>query len=212
MPNPIQEKINIKEIRDGVVILDDNSLRAVLLCSSINFFLKSTEEQSSLTYAYQGFLNSLDFNLQIMMVSRKLDISDYLDILMEKQKVQQNELLKIQTTEYIDFIKSLTEMANIMSQTFFAVIPFVTMEQKTDTLVNKITNIFTQKQTTKDQKQDFEQMKNQLWQRVEYISAGLNTLGVKSVPLNTEELISLYYSMYNPESKEKVKINTEKII
>lgn len=205
MPVPVQQKIDIKDIKDGVVILESGALRAVLICSSVNFFLKSTEEQDALTYGYQGFLNSLDFPLQILICSRKFDVSDYLALLEEKQRTQENELLKIQTTEYIDFVKSLTEMANIMAESFFVVIPFAPIEKKSMTFLEKISQPF-KKQVSVSQ--DFEQMKAQLWQRVEYVMAGLNHIGIKTAPLNTEELIELYYDMYNPEAKEKPTIKS----
>lgn len=200
MPVPVQQKIDIKDIKDGVVILESDALRAVLICSSINFFLKSTEEQDALTYGYQGFLNSLDFPLQILICSRKFDVSDYLSLLEEKQKTQENELLKIQTAEYVDFIKSLTEMGNIMTESFFIVIPFSPFEKKAMTLLEKVSQPFKKQAAVS---QDFEQMKAQLWQRVEYVVAGLNHIGIKTAPLNTDELIELYYDMYNPEAKEK---------
>lgn len=200
MPTPVQKKIDIKDIKDGVVILENNALRAVLICSSINFFLKSTEEQDAVTYGYQGFLNSLDFSVQILISSRKFDLSDYLIMLEEKQKAQQNELLKIQTVEYIGFIKSLAEMANIMTESFFIIIPFAPAEKRAVSLLEKITQPFQKQEVIT---QNFEQMKVQLWQRVQYVTAGLSHIGIKAVPLNTDELIELYYDTYNPEAKEK---------
>lgn len=208
MPAPsIQEKIEIEDIKDGVIILNDGGLRAVLMTSSINFVLKSTEEQDALTYHYQGFLNSLDFPIQILITSRKFNISNYIILLEQKQKEQENELLRIQTTEYIDFIRGLTELANIMTDSFYVVIPFAPIEKKEMGLLDKFSSILTfKKQTAIKTGLDFEQLKSQLWQRVTYISSGLEGLGLRTVPLNTEELIELYYSLYNPEAKEKPKL------
>ena len=209
MPAPsIQEKIAIEDIKDGIVILKDGGLRAILMTSSINFALKSTEEQDALTYHYQGFLNSLDFPIQILINSRKFDITDYINLLEQKQKEQENELLRIQTTEYIDFIRGLTELVNIMTESFYVVVPFAPIEKKEMGLLDKFSSILTfKKQMAFKTDQNFEQLKSQLWQRITYVSSGLEGLGLRAVPLNTEELIELYYSLYNPEAKEKPKIS-----
>ena len=209
MPAPsIQEKISIEDIKEGVVILKDGGLRAILMTSSINFALKSTEEQDALTYHYQGFLNSLDFPIQILINSRKFNISGYVTLLEQKQKEQENELLRIQTTEYIDFIKGLTELANIMTESFYVVVPFAPIEKKEMGLLDKFSSILTfKKQMAFKTDQNFEQLKSQLWQRINYISSGLEGLGLRVAPLNTEELVELYYSLYNPEAKEKPKIS-----
>lgn len=204
----VQEKIAIEDIKEGVVILKDGGLRAILMTSSINFALKSTEEQDALTYHYQGFLNSLDFPIQILINSRKFNISGYVTLLEQKQKEQENELLRIQTTEYIDFIKGLTELANIMTESFYVVVPFAPIEKKEMGLLDKFSSILTfKKQMAFKTDQNFEQLKSQLWQRINYISSGLEGLGLRVAPLNTEELIELYYSLYNPEAKEKPKIS-----
>lgn len=208
MPLPnIQEKIEIEEIKDGVVILKNKALRAVLMTSSVNFALKSTEEQDALTYQYQGFLNSLDFPIQISIISRKFDLSDYLFILEQKQKEQENELLRIQTTEYIDFIRGLTQLANIITETFFIIIPFSPIETKEMGFLEKLTSIFgAKKQKAVEAETSFQQLKSQLWQRVNYIISGSAAFGIRAVALNNQELIELYYSLYNPEAKGKPKI------
>jgi len=200
----VQDKIDIDDIKDGVVILKDKSIRAVLMCTSVNFALKSTEEQDALTFAFQGFLNSLDFPIQILVVSRKFDITEYITGLEQKQKEQENELLRILTSEYIDFIKGLTELTNIITESFYIVVPFAEIEAKDMGVVQKIGSAFgIGKKSAAEEKKTFEELKAQLWQRVSFVSSGLEGLGIKSVPLNTEELIELYYKLYNPEAKEK---------
>ena len=198
----VQAKIEIEDIKDGVVLLKNNSLRAVLMTTSINFALKSTEEQEAITYRYQEVLNSLDFPVQIVIVSRKFNVTEYLNFLEQKQKEQGNELLRIQITEYIDFIRGLTELANIMTQSFYVVVPFALIEKKETGLLEKVSAVFTSSSSSV-KTEDFEQLKTQLWQRVSYLSAGLEGLGIKTAPLNNEELIELYYGLYNPEAKEK---------
>jgi len=200
----VQDKIDIEDIKDGVVILKDKSIRAVLMCASINFALKSIEEQDALTFAFQGFLNSLDFPIQILVVSRKFDITEYINGLEQKQKEQENELLRILTSEYIDFIKGLTELTNIISESFYIVVPFAEIEAKDVGVVQKIGSAFgIGKKSTAEEKKTFEELKTQLWQRLSFVSAGLEGLSIKSVPLNSEELIELYYKLYNPEAKER---------
>jgi hypothetical protein len=204
----VQDKIDIADIKEGVVILKDNSVRAVLMASSTNFALKSTEEQDALTFHYQGFLNSLDFPTQILVVSRKFDISGYLAMLEQKQKEQENELLRIQITEYTDFIKSLTELANIITESFYLVIPFAQIESKESGFMGTIKTLIGQKKTVEEEKKSFEELKSQLWQRLNFVISGLEDIGIRAVPLNTEELIELYYRLYNPEAKEKPPILT----
>lgn len=173
------------------------------MTSSVNFALKSTEEQDALTFHFQGFLNSLDFPIQILVVSRKFDITSYLEVLEQKKKEQTSELLRIQTAEYIDFIKGLTDLANIITESFYVVVPLALIENKETGVFEKFKSILGQKKTVSEEKQSFEELKTQLWQRVGYVSSGLEGIGVRSSILNTDELIELYYRLYNPEAKEK---------
>jgi len=203
----IQKHLPIQDIRDGVVVLKSGALRAVLMASSMNFALKSIQEQDAVTFQYQGFLNSLDFPVQIMVASRKFDISDYLRILEEKERGQENELLKIQTAEYIDFVKGLTEVANIMTESFYLVIPFSPSPIKKLGLLDKFG---LKKKSAPAQDESFEQLKSQLWQRVEFVISGLSGAGIKAVPLNTEELIELFYKLYNPSAREAPELEKAK--
>jgi len=200
----IQEKIEIDDIRDGVIFLKDGGIRAVLMTSSVNFALKSVEEQDALIYHFREFLNSLDFPIQILIVSRKFNISGYLEILEQKQKEQENELMRIQASEYIDFIRGLTELANIVTESFYIVIPFAQVEAKQLTPLEKIT-IATgfKRSSTSDRKKTFEELKTQLWQRINYVLSGLEGFGLRAIVLNNEELIELFYHLYNPEAKKR---------
>lgn len=203
-----QEFVDIAEIKDGVAVLKNGSLRAVLMVSSINFDLKSSQEQEAIVAAYQNFLNSLDFPIQILMSSRKLDIKPYLELLDEKEKIQENELLRFQINEYRDFVKNLVGTANIMAKKFFIVIPFALTEAKREGFLNRIRLALNPRQVMAEKKMEFENYKNQLWQRVDHVMAGLQGTGIRMAPLNTEELIELYYNAYNPgvlENTEMVK-------
>lgn len=199
-PTPVQQKIYIDDIRDGVIFTKDGNLRAVLMTTSTNFALKSTEEQDAIILKYQNFINSLDFSVQILAVSRRLDISDYVLNLEHKRKEQPNELLRIQIAEYIDFIKNLIQISNIMAQSFYVVVPLSRVEKKEGGIIEKL-GLFNKKEVGHEQK-TAEELKSQLWQRVEYVAGGLGSIGIKAVPLNTQELIELFYRLYNMGAKE----------
>lgn len=192
----------IDTIREDVVVLKEGGLRVVLMASSLNFALKSADEQDAITFQYQNFLNSLDFPLQCVIHSRKLNIAPYIDSLRIRQKEEDNELLKIQINEYIDFITSFVEMSNIMSKTFYVVVPFTPSILEQKGIASGLFNIFKSTPTVTEAG-PFEEQKNQLWQRVDAVVSGLRRIGIRSVPLNTEELIELFYGLYNPSEFEK---------
>lgn len=194
----MQQKITIEEVKDGVVVLKNGDMRGILMASSVNFSLKSTEEQDSLIFKYQGFLNSLDFPVQILMVSRHLNIDEYLSSIEQKRKEQTNELLRIQIAEYFDFIKNLVQVGNIMDQSFYVVVPLSKVEKKESGLAEKL-GLF--KKSGDEEIKGFDELKTQLWQRLEYVSGGLAGMGIKSAPLNTEEITQLFYRLYNMGTK-----------
>lgn len=193
-----QKYVDVEEIRDGVVVLKNGSLRAVLLVSSINFDLKATEEQDAIVNQYQNFLNSLDFPVQIMVSSRKLNIMPYLEFLRKKESEITNELLSLQLAEYRNFIKNLTDVSNIMSKFFYIVVPFYPIEIGKGGFLEKFFGSKTSQSQITRKRELFETYKNQLWQRVDHITAGLSSTGLKITPLKTEELIELLYNSYNP--------------
>ena len=196
---PSQSLLPIAEIRDGVVVLKNGGMRAVLMVSSVNFALKSEDEQNALVYAYQDFLNSLDFSVQVIISSRKADISPYLGIVEEQRQKQKNELLRLQMGEYITFIRELVKNGNIMSKTFYVVVPFAIQTSKKEGFLSKFLSGFriaTTGHTLSDD--EFTHNKAQLFQRVEQVAVGLRSLGLRLIPLDTQELIELYYTAYNP--------------
>lgn len=194
-----QQFLEIDQIREGVLLLKNKSLRGVIMVSSLNFALKSEDEQEAIIYQFQNFLNSLDFSLEIVIQSRLVNITGYLEKLKELEKNQENELLKIQTGEYRNFIKNLVAGGQILSKTFYVVIPFTLIEipglQQQKGMFKK-----TKEQTqTEDQ---FQRAKGQLWQRMEFVTMGLKRCGLQCVPLNTAELIELFWSLHHPEEAE----------
>lgn len=208
---PTQQFVPIKEIRDGVIVLKDGGLRAVLMVSSLNFALKSADEQEAIILQYQNFLNSLDFSVQFFIQSRRLNVGPYLDILKERQRKETNDLLKIQEAEYIDFVKNFVESTGIVTKMFYVVVPFVpsilpasggTISGVFDALLGKGRKA---KSANTADANNFEENKLQLFQRADAVLQGINRTGVRAVPLNTEELVELFFGLYNPGELEKGK-------
>lgn len=201
-----QQLLAVENIREDVVVLrGNNGLRVVLMCSSINFALKSTDEQDAIIYQYQDFLNSLDFSIQFVVHSRRLNIAPYLESLKNRQKEEDNELMKIQIGEYTEFVKTFVDLTNIMSKTFYAIVPFTpTAFEKKGFFHDLMASLPFGHGGTGSGAGTFEEQKNQLWQRVDTVTNGLQRFDVRSAPLNTEELIELFYGLYNPTEFEKV--------
>lgn len=203
-----QEFVPIKEVRDGVAILKDGSLRSIVLASSLNFSLKSEEERQAILFQFQDFLNSLDFSVQICIQSRKLDIRPYIALLEQQEKKQVNDLMKIQVQEYIEFIKKFTEDTNIMTKQFFVIIPYTptTIQSKAGGgLMGSLrTSIAPSKKGGANISNElFEEYRTQLDQRTSVVEQGLVRCGVRIAELGTEEIIELFYKLFNPGEAEK---------
>lgn len=204
-----QDFVPIKEIRDGVVILKDGTIRMLLMASSINLALKSEDEQIAILGQFQNFLNSLEFSTQIFVQSRRLDVKPYITLLEGRLHQELNELLKIQIHEYISFIQKITQSTNIMSKLFMVVVPYtppksVTTAPKTAGLFGFLGKKSTESAAPSQSAiEAFEEAKSQLEQRVGIIRQGLARTGVRVVPLGTEELTELYYRLFNPGEAEK---------
>ena len=193
-----QQFLEIKEIKEGVIILKNNALRGVMIVSSLNFALKSSEEQEAIIYQFQNFLNSLDFPCQILVHSRRLNITGYLDKLGELEKKQKNDLLKVQTAEYQKFVEDLVKGGIIMTKNFYIIVPYLVWETKEVTTVKKLKKVAVPSLT----KEEFQRSKNQLWQRMEFLGLGLRRCGLTAIPLTTPELIELFWSLYHPQQAE----------
>lgn len=198
-----QEFVPIQEVRDGVAVLKDGSMRGIVLASSLNFSLKGEDEKNAIISQFQDFLNSLDFSIQIFIQSRRLDIRPYLALLGTREKEQVSDLMKIQIREYVEFIKNFTESTNIMTKNFFVVVPYnpAIIQGKSGFLP------FSKKQTVAEKKQSgveiFEENKTQLEQRISVVEQGLVRCGVRVARLGTEEIIELFYKIFNPGETEK---------
>lgn len=209
MDSSTQDFLEIKDIKEGIVILKNNNLRGVLMVSSLNFALKSDESQTSIIYAFQNFLNSLDFPCQIIVQSRKINITPYLDIIKNLEEKQENELLRAQTSSYREFIRELVADDTIMTKNFFVVVPYNALEiTAVKTAVKKL-NFFSGLLGKKNAgnasliaDEDFEKYKNQLWQRMEFLAMGIKRCGLDVMPLTTPELIELFWAWHHPAEAE----------
>lgn len=204
-----QDFVPIKEIRDRVIILKDNSLRVILMASSVNLALKSADEQQATLLQFQNFLNSLDFSVQFFVQSRKLDIRPYITLLEEQQKKQSSDLLKIQIHEYIEFIKQFTESVNVMTKTFFIVVPYIPpafSAQKISGFRKLLPWKKEKKEAVKTPADAFEEHKAQLEQRTGVIEQGLASSGIRIAHLGNEELVELFYKIFNPGELEKPQV------
>lgn len=207
-PKPSQDFIPFREIRDGIVIMKDGTLQSILMTSSLNISLKSQDEQEAILAQFQNFLNSLEFSVQFYIQSRRLDIRPYLALLEDREREQINELMKIQTREYIDFIRNFTESTNIMSKSFFIIIPYSTnvgsgIKKQWYSLPSFSTQNTQKIQVTKEWLENFEESKTQIEQRISIIEQGLARIGIRVAQLGTEELIELFYKIFNPGEVDK---------
>ncbi|MEQ1500087.1 MAG: hypothetical protein ABL917_01790 [Parcubacteria group bacterium] len=199
-----QDFVPIREVRDGVIVLKDGSLRGIVLASSLNFSLKSDDERNAIIMQFQDFLNSLDFTVQISIQSRRLDIRPYLALLEDTYKEQMNDLMKIQTREYIEFIKKFTETTSIMTKNFFIVIPYdPALINMKGGVAGRLFQTKSATEKTAEKEATFEENRTQLEQRVSVVEQGLSRCGIRVVRLGSEEVIELFYKTFNPGDTEK---------
>ena len=192
-----QQFLEIEQVREGVMILRNKALRGVIMVSSLNFALKSEEEQNAIIYQFQSFLNSLDFSCQICVQSRRLNITGYFDRLKELEKTQANDLLKAQISEYRKFVQNLVEEGTIMTKQFFVVVPYALGEVS---MKKGLLGFKPQQPIMSDE--NFSMCKEQLLQRMEFVAIGLKRCGLSVVPLTSPELIELLWSWHHPKEAE----------
>lgn len=206
MPAPApttQQLVAIHEIKDDVVILKDGSMRAIIEVSAINFELRSEDEQTAIIQNFQKFVNSIDFPLQLCMVSRRLYIDTYLKLAAEASGQIDNELLRIQASEYMKFIKELSSLTNIMSKKFYIVVPFYVFEapSKTGFLQSIKSTVIPGTTLGQISEEKFSVYRNQLMQRAELVFGGLVGLGLRTRLLERDEIVQIFYNLYNPPTR-----------
>ncbi|MBP9772148.1 MAG: hypothetical protein KBD16_04500 [Candidatus Pacebacteria bacterium] len=201
-----QEFVPLKEIRDDIAILKDGSMRAILMVSSINFALKSQDEQHAILAQFQSFLNTLDFSLQIYVQSRRLNIQPYLALLREREPAQDNDLMRVQLREYIGFVENLTNEVEIMTKSFFVVISYTPTTLNLSGGISGLGNVFRTKSSSEADTESlarFDEDRTQIEQRVAVVTQGLSRIGVRTVTLGTNEIIELFYHLFNPSESNK---------
>ncbi|MDF1497550.1 MAG: hypothetical protein P1P90_05855 [Patescibacteria group bacterium] len=209
---PAQRYLDIAEIKEDVVVMKDATLRSVLLVSSINFALKSEDEQNAIVQAYMQFLNSLDFPIQVVIQSRRMNIDDYMERLKDAEREQNNELLRNQIADYRSYVKQLVDLAEIMQKRFYITVPYDPAAEQQKGFVDRFTSIFTPMVTIRLSDERFEKHKKALMLRTNNIISGLQGMSLSAVQLDTQSLIELYYTAYNPEQFESERmVEVEKL-
>ena len=198
-----KQLVSVANIIDNIILLKNGSLRAVIEVSALNFELRSEGEQIAILQNFQRFVNSIDFPLQIVVNSRKLNVDEYLKLIDESANTLTNELLKIQATEYSKFVKELSDLSNIMSKRFYIIVPFYVFEAPSKSgIIQSFKSIIKPSTIIKDlTSEQLETYKDQLLQRTELIFEGLIGMGLKAKTLKENDLINLFYELYNPGSK-----------
>ena len=188
-----QDIVPIKEVRDGIAILRDGGMRAIVMVSAINFALKSGDEQQAVVLQFQNFLNSVNFPIQICVQSRRLDIRPYIATLEVREREQTNDLMKIQMREYAQFIRRFTELNNIMTKSFFVVVPYAP----------SIGGEALARGRGENAGDRFDEHRTQIEQRIAVVQSGLTRCGLRTIQLGTEEVVELFYRLFNPGDVEQ---------
>lgn len=214
-PNSTQNLLQVSEVRDGLAIMNDGSFRAVVMCKAINFDLMSPEEREAVEYSYQGFLNSLYFPIQIFMRSQKVDIRPYLDKLDNIRKQEDNMLLALLMEDYIAYLFDIAQQTNIMDKQFYIIIGFPELSEnirgtvkQTTGFFNGIASLFRPSKNNQVviNESVLENAKTELRNRVQAVMQGLQQCSVQSLPLDTQELIELFYDAYNPDTATRQRL------
>lgn len=192
-----QDFVEIEQIRGGVLILKNKGLRGILMVSSINFALRSEQEQAAIIGSFQSFLNSLDFTCQILVQSRKTNITGYIEKIKEIEAKQENEMLKHQTSGYREFLEQFIKRESIYTKRFFVVIPYSASDSR------RVTSEIVKKSEEDLTEENFKRYRVQLFQRMEFVALGLRRCGLQSSPLTTSELMELFWSIHHPKEAER---------
>ena len=206
-PNTVSY-LDIAEIRDDMVMLKDGTVRAVLLVSSINFALKSEDEQEAIIQAYMSFLNSLEFPIQIVIQSRRMNIDAYMNALKEQEQKSENDLLRAQISDYRTFVGELVELGQIMQKRFYVVLPYDPLSNKRKNFGTRLSESLSPAASAKLNEKQLADRIEQLMRRVDVVQGELNSMGLASVRLDTQSLIELYYNVYNPDLFEEEKLTS----
>lgn len=202
-----QRYLDIAEIRDDMVVLKDGTVRAILMVSSVNFDLKSEEEQNAMVGSYVNFLNSLQFPLQIVVQSRSLNIDEYIQRLIVTEREHSNELLRMQTADYRNFIEDLVHLEKIMSKKFFIIVPYAPGQDNKLKFSDRLVALFSTARAVSLSRDRFDKYQRELNKRTIFIYSGVTSMGLQARRLNTQALIELYYNSYNPNLSQNQQLS-----
>jgi len=204
-----QSFVPVKEVRNGIILLKNGEYRGILMCSSTNFALKSEDEQRGIIGGFQNFLNTLDFSIEIVVHSRKMDLRPYLALLSERESAQATELMKIQVREYVQFVKSFSDAANIMTKMFYVVVPYAApVLGAVKTSLSFLSP--NAPQASSGLTTSFDEHRIQLEQRMSLVASGLAGSGIRAAALGTEEVIELLYRSFNlGEQEDPIRLGAE---
>ncbi len=198
-----QQYLDIAEIRDDLVILRDGTIRSVLLVSSINFALKSIDEQNAIVQAYMQFLNALEFPIQVLIQSRRMNIDSYMNQITESEKTLNNDLLKRQIKDYRDFVLQLVKLGDIMQKRFYVIVPYSPLDKSGGGtqrgFFQRLGDVLSPTIAGKLSEDKFQKMKFDIGLRINQIVGGLSSMSLNAIQLDTQSLIELYYTVYNPQ-------------
>lgn len=197
--------VEISEIRDSVLILREGQMRAVLAVSSANFALKSIQEQEIIIGAFQGILNSIDFPIQILVQSRRLDLTSYIEKLKHIEDNLTNDLLRVKMQEYVEYIKQMLQEVNIMNKDFYVIVGYEPISLK-DGIFGRFLRALNPSRAIKQKQEDFLKNRKLMMSRTDAIASRLASLDLKVNLLNTEQLIALMYNSYNPDLLESIRL------
>lgn len=199
-PGPATQRfLDIAEIRDDMVIMNDGTVRGVLLVSSINFALKSEPEQEAIIQSYVTFLNGLDYPIQIVIQSRRMNIDAYVASLNTQEKTTTNDLLRAQIADYRTFVSELVELGQIMQKRFYVVVPYDPLTNKKRGFWQRLSLVLSPAAAAKLNEKQLSDRREQLARRMALAGGNMMSMGLQTVRLDTQGLIELYYNAYNPD-------------
>lgn len=201
-----QKYLDIAGIKEGTVVMKDGTLRSLVMVSSINFALKSDDEQNAIVAAYVSFLNNISFPLQIVIQSRELNIENYLADLRQREKAQVNELLKMHTAEYINYIEELINLGKIMTKRFYVIVPYNPVSDSRKGFFSRLTEAINPANVVQMERERFLKLRHELSRRVDNVIGGLNSVGLNAVEMDTQSIVDLFYSTYNPTTSANEKM------
>jgi hypothetical protein len=184
-----QSFTEIEDIKDDILLMKDFSASVVISVGAVNFWLLSAEEQSSIIYSYSSLLNSLSFPIQILILSKKMDISSYLEYLESVKNASKDDLMKTRLGSYKEFIKSIIKKNSVLEKKFYFVVPFSPLEIGISGAGGGLKKEYV-----------IARAKTSLYPKRDHLLRLLAKIGLRATVLQKQELTELFYNLYNPSA------------